>query len=274
MIRYLHRSRGKKGFTMAELIIVIAIMAVLMAMILPMFSSDDAEKQAAETYASDFYAAMQYNMTRYQLTEYHLTTQLQALAEQYDDDPSSAVPIIYFDKAVGGNIFLRCSNISDDDYKSVYLYFEVAYDNGIRYVKVAESLDGLVSDTSTTTSDHPFEQLLEKDLKDVMNAADKGHYYAVVRCDYNREKKEGYANLTVMSAHYCEDALPAKGAGNYKTDNLIFTDFSELKCGLICGTCSSDDCDPLSTSTKYVGTIGSYFLNVDNVVGNSVVVDV
>lgn len=267
MIRYLHRLRGKKGFTMAELIIVIAIMGVLMAMILPMFSSDDAEKQAAETYASDFYASLQYNMTRYQLTEYHLTPQLQELGLQYEDG-DSVQPYIYFNKTLGRNVFTM-----------EYLYIEVSYNKGIEYVKIAPNLMALVSDTTTTTSDHPFEKLLENDLEDVMNAADKGHYYAVVRYDYedptpsspNSGDEVGFGDLKVMTAHYCQEALPSTAAGNYKTENLIFTDFSELKCGIICGTCSSDDGNPDPATTTYVGTLGSYFLNINDPTGNAII---
>ena len=271
MIRYLQRMRNRKGFTMVELIVVIAIIAVLMAMVLPMFSSDDAEKQAAETYASDFYASLQYNMTRYQLTEYHLTPELQTYTTEYLAGDNDKKPYIMFDEKYGGNAF-----------NNHYVWMEIYYDKEIQYVKVGYNLGEVLSDTSTT-SDHPFEKLLQKDLQDTMNSAAKGYYYAVVKCDYeynatgtalsldaNGYPQGGQGNLVVMSAHYCDEKLP-EVSGNYKADNLIFTDFSELKCGIICGTCSSDNCTPYGATT-YVGSIGSYFLNVKDLSANSVVV--
>ncbi len=274
MIRYLQKLRASKGFTMAELIIVIAIMAVLMAVILPAFSSDDAEKQAAETYASDFYASLQYNMTRYQLTEFYLTPALQNYTVEYlgkdaddnlypIDDPQGDAdknPYILYDAKCGGNVF-----------DNKFLWIKVRYDRGIDYVTIGNSLQEIVEDTSTT-SDHPFEQLLQKDLGDTMNNAGKGCYYAVVKCGYDyvaenitsskislddetKRPTRGNGNITVMSAHYCEDELPAATT----VADLQFTTFSELKNGIICGTCSSDD---NNADNDYVGTIGSYFLNV------------
>ncbi len=259
MIRYLQKLRASKGFTMAELIIVIAIMAVLMAVILPAFSSDDAEKQAAETYASDFYASLQYNMTRYQLTEYHLTPQLQQCAQEYLAG-SGPNPFVMFNPKFGGNVF---------NYN--YLWIEVAYDDGIEYVKVGKTLGDLITDVTATTSDHPFEQLLQKDLEDTMNKATKGHYYAVVMCDYSYDISNlievdgdgkplgGYGDLKVLTAHYCEEQLPESTT----RDDLMFTEFTQLQNGIICGTCSSD-----IDGASYVGTIGTHFLNINSINGN------
>lgn len=268
MIRYLQKLRASKGFTMAELVIVIAIMAILMAMILPAFSSDDAEKQAAETYASDFYASLQYNMTRYQLTEFHLTPELQTIAKKYDDG-DDVEPYIIFRNKLGGNVFTTTDN---DEYR--YLYVEVAYDGGIEHVKVAHTFADLIDDTVTTPSDDAFEKLLQNDLEDVLNAGAKGYYYAVVRCDYKFEDNssgeggdagdvaEGHGHLRVMSAHYCDERIPADAV---KAD-LQITDFSELKNGIICGTCSSD-----KSGTSYVGTVGTYLLNINSMDENAII---
>ena len=245
---------------MAELIVVIAIVAVLMAMILPIFSSDEAEKQAAETYASDFYASLQYNMTRYQKTEYHLTPELQVLAEKYEKGEAGAEPYIIFRKDLGGNVFT-----TKTENACKYLYIEVAYEKGIKYVKIASTLGELIGDTTTTTSDAPFEKLLQNDLEEVMNSSVEGHYYAVVMCDYKYDDKgsvtAGYGDLKVMSAHYCEEVIPSTA----DKDDLMFVDFSELQCGLLCGTCSSD-----MDGTSHMGAPKTYLLNISDLHVNAI----
>ena len=64
MIRYFQNLKAKKGFTMVELIIVVAIIGVLIAIVAPLFSSDQARRDAADIYASDCYSGLQYNFTR------------------------------------------------------------------------------------------------------------------------------------------------------------------------------------------------------------------
>ena len=66
MIKHL---QSKKGFSLVELIAVIAIVAVLTAVILPMMSNKRAKITEANSTAKDFYSAMQFVFTKYSLYE-------------------------------------------------------------------------------------------------------------------------------------------------------------------------------------------------------------
>ena len=59
MIRYLQRLKAKKGFTVIELIVVIAIIGVLTAVIVSNAGTDREKKQSAYNAAQDFYSTVQ-----------------------------------------------------------------------------------------------------------------------------------------------------------------------------------------------------------------------
>lgn len=255
MIRYLQRMRGKRGFTLVELIVVIAIIAVLAALVLPLFSNDNAERDAANIYASDFYASLQYCMTRYQKTEYHINTEMKKAADEFAADPAK-IPYIMYDATKGQNVFYMPGG-----YTSYNIYIEMEYDKGIQYLNVKHSIEELVNEPALIT-DIAIEKALVNDLAGIMNEGGKGYYYAVVNYD-----SAAYGNFKVLSAHYCEEKLPAMGAPDtYKDDNLMFVDTAELSCGLICGTCSADT----NASGNYTGNLGTYMFNADDVQLNPV----
>lgn len=237
MIKYLQNLKNKKGFTLIELIIVIAIIAVLAAMVIPIFNNDDAERKVANTYASDFLTGLQYNMTRYQKTEADISPALAA-------DKS----FIKFDSNVGQNIL-----------GYPFIYIEAYYEQDLEYVHVSDTLSGLLSDASGT-SNNAFEQQLHNDMAKLINQAGKGYYYAVVTMNAN------YNNLKVITVHYTKDRLPeiTGDVGDYKTNQLMFVDTSELANGYYCGTCTGD-----SNGGSYVGDIGTYFLNIDDPTANA-----
>ena len=72
MIKYLQSLKRKKGFTLIELIIVIAIIAVLTAIILPSLMSNKGDISAANTYAEEFYTVTQMLFSKYTKFENHL----------------------------------------------------------------------------------------------------------------------------------------------------------------------------------------------------------
>ncbi len=260
MIEYLQKLKAKKGFTMMELIVVIAIIGVLIAMVIPAFNNDDAKRRAADTYASDFYASLQYCLTRYQKTDYHITPDLAKALEDYTNDPvGKPKPYIQYDKNLGQNVLTMPTG--ETEYN---LYVEVCYDRGIRYVKFADSFEALLTDISTT-SDLAAEKQLQADLEGIINEADEGYYYAVVNFDST------YNNFKVLSAHYIDTELPdynSSLSSDFR-DGLMFTDWSELKNGIICCTCSTDQ----NATGNYVGNPGSYFLNLTSDLTANEVVD-
>lgn len=230
MIRYFQNLKAKKGFTMVELIIVIAIIGVLIAIVAPLFSTDDARKDAADIYASDCYSGLQYGFTRYQKTEADITPQLALPTEQ---------TYIKFNADTGGNVLTST------------IYIEIKYDQGIQYVHISDSLFKLtkMGDGASSTA---FEKLIENDMNDIINGGSKGYYYAKVTMDTSY-------NLKVKTVHFLEERLPeiVGSVGDYRTNNLHFIDFGIIASGSICGTCSSEK----NSTNDYVGNIGTYFMN-------------
>ncbi|MBE6889038.1 MAG: type II secretion system protein [Oscillospiraceae bacterium] len=232
MIRYFQNLKAKKGFTMVELIIVVAIIGVLIAIVAPLFSSDQARRDAADIYASDCYSGLQYNFTRYQKTEAPITPQLSLPAEQ---------TYLKFNSDVGGNVLTST------------IYIEIKYDQGIKYVHVSDSLFELtkLGDGASSTA---FEKLIENDMNEIINGGSEGYYYAKVTMDPK------HYNLKVMTVHFIEARLPEVigSVSDYKTNNLHFIESALLSSGYICGTCSSEK----NSTNGYVGGIGSYFMNL------------
>lgn len=228
---YFRKLKNKKGFTLLELIIVIAIIAILIAIVAPLFSSDQARRDAADIYASDCYLGLQYNFTRYQKTEADITPQFAIPAEQ---------TYIKFSPEASGNVLTST------------IYIEIAYDQGIKYVHVSDSLYKLtkLGDAASSTA---FEKLIENDMNDIINGGSKGHYYAKVTMDTTSY------NLKVKTVHFTEERLPAivGGVSSYRTDVLHFIDNGMIAAGIICGTCSSEK----NSTNGYVGSIGTYFMN-------------
>lgn len=73
MIGYINRLRAKKGFTMVELIIVIAIIGILMALILPTIFRDD-KPTKAKGYAKAYYYTVQDFMSKKRITDSPVTS--------------------------------------------------------------------------------------------------------------------------------------------------------------------------------------------------------
>lgn len=241
MIKYLQNLRNKKGFTLVELIIVVAIIAVLAAMVIPMFNNDDAQRRVVNTYASDFFTGLQFNFTRYQKTEADISPAI--AAEIAADIAAGKTPFMKYDPTVGQNIL-----------GMPFIYIEAHYDNELKYVHVNVNLEELLKDT-TTTSNTALEQQIHNDMANLINKAGNGYYYAVVTMNAN------YNNLKVITTHFTDERLPefTGDVANYKKDVLMFIDESELANGFYCGTCTGDN-----TSGAYVGNIGTYFFNVSD----------
>lgn len=239
MIRYLQRLKGKKGFTLVELIIVIAIIAILLAFTIPAFNNDDAKRSAVDTYASDFYSGLQYNMTRYQKTEADISPAIKT--EVATAQLTNSPVYIKFDSTAGQNVL-----------GMPFIYIEAHYDNGLKYVHVGRHMAELVGNSSTS-SDTAFEKLLHNDMQDIVNGAGNGYYYAVVTMNNT------YNDLKVVTVHFTYDRIK-----DLTPANLEFVDFSELANGYYCGTCTSDN-----TGGEFCGAIGTNFLNTEDYTTNN-----
>lgn len=107
MIKRLHKLKNKRGYTVLELVVVFAIIAIMTAMIIAGSTTRQSRVREANSTAKDFYTTIQTEFTRFQMYDGPLTITLQ---KQYNNSPSSAVGnvnrryggVMWF-PAVGGN---------------------------------------------------------------------------------------------------------------------------------------------------------------------------
>ncbi len=243
MIRYLQHLRAKKGFTIIELIVVVAIIGVLIAVIVPNVGNDRSKIQAARTRANDFYSAVQYTFSKYARYESYLSMDLKT-------DIASRAFIDYF-PSVNGNYPVN---------KVTFLEMRTNSSGDISYVHLATDLATLLSDTSTTST-NAFAELLAKDIASVFHGEDEGYYFAYIEfTDASAALTSTSATVKVKIAHYMSEDLPSSGAtltSDYINGNLIFSEYGRLANNIIVGTCS----DMSNSSGVYIGDTGTYFMN-------------
>ncbi|MCH5207735.1 MAG: prepilin-type N-terminal cleavage/methylation domain-containing protein [Oscillospiraceae bacterium] len=257
------RFRSKKGFTMVELVVVVAIIAVLLAMILPNLSSRESNKIRVANGAKDFYVAIQHVFTKYAKQEINITGQ--------DISSTDGSYLSVYDKEFGGNRPIR---------KYVFIYAE--YSNG----KIV-TFDGYSADEPAVamayvlshkyrTSDivagpnqTKFLQKILPELQTVFQASD-GSYYALLEYDKSLQTlvtdNAGSNLIKVVFAGYGDYPLPrytaedmdtgAGGFEDYKQANLLVTDLGMISTGDYFGIQSSRK---MTGSSDYIGDYGTYF---------------
>ena len=267
MLRYLQKSKAKKGFTIIELIVVIAIIAVLSMIILPLLSNENSRIQEARTAATDFYAAVQTAMNKFSHYDGSLTTSYSVKNES----------IVRYYAKMGGNYpydeqYDKDASITDHDYPLATSLYIMVYAKNDKIETI-----GMVSRAKSSSSEAGFFRLLQR------NAADRstefgrlfaaeiddrvsfrdGYYYA--RVDFNPPtnpdksiNKDEINSETVRVAYaaYCRRELPKSTLGGnvseFENANLYFGSDFRLNCDEICGTCA-----PMQSSGDYVGLRGT-----------------
>ncbi len=241
MIRFLQRQRAKKGFTIIELIVVIAVIAVLMAIILPLLSNERSRKQEANSAAKDFYAAVQTIMSSYSMYEAPLSPKYQENLDLGE--------MRYFEKA-GGNypykhregtdapempvnasiyVLINTKNARITD---IYTYVTDEADAGY------SSGDGFYQLCKRSNSSSEFGKLLKAEIEDRISYQD-GCYYAKASYDKNEP-----GVLKVKYTGYTRKPLPSPGSMSlveYQTKVMNFTKDNKLANGEIFGVCASMD---------------------------------
>ena len=239
---------GKKGFSLLELVVAIAIIGVLLAMILPSLSTRDANKKASISAAKDFYSATQSLFSKYSKYEDYLY--------YGQKDEPAADKVIDYVKDLGGNFP-----------KNSYIALAMKVKNSkIEYVDASSGDSATLcemnlfkkSGVSRVTN---FEKIFAKDIEPLFYLQD-GMYYAYIyfvsNANANLQGETNTNTVRVLAAAYCPTEFPPCGTDyeDFLENYLLLTDNGLNAKGMFLGVCSSTKDTNLDIN---IGAPGSYF---------------
>lgn len=223
MIKLLHKFRSRRGFTIVELLIVVAVIAVIAAMVMPSLDTRKANIEKAISASHDMYNVMQSIFTKYSLYEAPLSIPLKS-----ETTPTASSYIHYF-KKVGGNYPCKAGTTSFPDMPDTCdLFIEVTAKGGvIGEVNVGNTFETLLK-RGSDVKNSALGNLLKNDLETRIDLHD-GYYY--VKVSYEKVAPIPPATTTdevnpvrVSFAAFSEKQLPdcAGDWGDYTQNNLLF----------------------------------------------------
>lgn len=241
----------KKGFSLVELIVVIAIIAVLVALIVPGLSSVESNKARAIDAAKDYYTAAQHLFSKFAKVELEFTGKSSGSAGLLGED------VLCYDKEFGGNrpigkYVALCMQTRDGK-----IVFTDAYSNDDPKVAFATILSR--KNQSITSK---FEKFYNDEANALFEAQD-GFYYAIVRYENELAGSKGSGTVKVVATGFSDRELKAYTGSigdaaafeSYKNKELLVTEDGRLSNGNYFGIQSSEKV----SGNKYIGEIGTYF---------------
>lgn len=265
MIQRLQRLRSKRGFTMIELIVVIAIIAVMVGTLLAGSSGRREKIIEANSTASDFYATLQAEFTGLQMFDGPITMRL--LNEVYAPVTGgpAAIPkngnfggLKYYPYAKGN---YPCEEVpAGEDFrkakpKTAHLYVKVYVFGGtlrrVNYANDLANILGMSGEGNAKSAELCL--VLEQEMKERMQYND-GYYYARVSYTAPTGDPAGlssgdYSSVSVRVdwAAYCpKEITSASNSNTFQAQNV-------LKNGAVCGVHTASGFTALGTTgTSFV----------------------
>ncbi len=262
MIKRLQKLKSARGFTMIELIVVIALLAVLVASILVSTNTTSKRIEEANSTATDFYSALQTEFTNLQMFDGPITM---TLAKVYSNSTPFSIgslntsnyggikyyPFVGgnypFDNTVGSNCPASPDEHLADKPKDTKLYLCFYVDNDqLQNVTWANTPTDLLALNAESTSDasSELEAVLENEMAERMSYKD-GYYYAYIYYDapdgvgVDPPSSADYkaAPVKVLWTAFCNNKLDA--SAKFKSQGI-------LESGRVCGVCKTQGYEPIN----------------------------
>lgn len=200
--------RGKKGFTLVELVVVVGIAAVMMVIIMSSLLNGNTEDiLSANTNARSFFTASQLALTNAQLTERSLVDY-------------SGADVKYIEYKDGANTL-----------NGKYLFIEARYtQRGIQGIHIGNHLNEIMARDDSYTDMTSLEKYMESYFGEYMADSYDGYFYAV--CD---------ENFKVLFTHFCEIRLPeynSQALSDYREEFMVGVGTKLANSNRVLGTCS------------------------------------
>ena len=248
MIRFLQKTKSKRGFSLIEMIVVIGIIAILAAVILPSMNVRKSLISEAESNAKNFYVVTQNIFTKYSLYEAPLSVTMKL---NPGDD------FMQFFSSVGGNFpfnYDPANKTVPAVPKAANLYLEVKVDKGEMTAIVDNSWEKILK-RAPEKADSEFTEVFKTELDETADMPD-GFYYAKISYEPVNADASNYVPGTVKVAFaaYRENELPQLTGtyDNYKSTVLHFKDDNVISDDTVCGVCAAYN------GTNTVGCEGTY----------------
>lgn len=186
MIRTIQRLKAKRGFTVIELVVVIAIIAIMVSTVLVGTNNRQKRINSANSAAADFYSALQTEFINFQMFDGPLTMSLDGVYSANRDNISviganSPNGGVKYYPAAGGNYPYAGAAVGethlDGTPKAAELYLEFRVSGSNFKVWWANTMDALIGASAPATSE--LGAVLEQEMKDRIEYSD-GYYYAEV----------------------------------------------------------------------------------------------
>lgn len=279
MIKRLHKLKSARGFTMVELVIVLAILGVLIGTVLAGANTTTKRIKEAESTATDFYSALQLEFTNLQMYDGPVTM---TLSKIYTSPGATGIGLLTdskygglkyypyasgnypFDNSDTGNVPTAPAEQLEDKPKTADLYLCFYVDgNRLQNVTWANTLaDLLALDPATGDGGSELEAVFEREMANRMSYK-TGYYYARVHYDApaavdpitGAPSSGDYRTspVKVLWTSYCNIPMSATDSSS-----TTFRSVGMLDNGHVCGVCKTEGYEAINRTGSNLLNPASY----------------